>query len=302
MARRFLAAIVLVLFGAVPSLAGEPTDRLRTFFERANRIILAPELEGGVEERVTAVRALVNGIFDFDGASALALGRHWEPLPPPARAAFTRLYADVIERAYLAWVGGKARVGEGGVTIRWLGEAVEHDAATVSSLLLTRTGGEFPIEYRMVRRANDWLVRDVVVDGGSLAANYHVQCERALQLGSYDELVDRPREQAGPVPRAQATARADAAGAAPRVLGAGGRVPHHRRGHAAGAAAAPPRGDDGIRRRPPGPAGARARRAVRRARGGRVDRAGAPRARPRRLPRRLARITTPRVSAIIGPR
>jgi len=208
MARRFLAAIVLVLFGAVPSLAGEPTDRLRTFFERANRIILAPELEGGVEERVTAVRALVNGIFDFDGASALALGRHWEPLPPPARAAFTRLYADVIERAYLAWVGGKARVGEGGVTIRWLGEAVEHDAATVSSLLLTRTGGEFPIEYRMVRRANDWLVRDVVVDGVSLAANYHVQFERVLQLGSYDELVDRLREKAGPVARAQATASA----------------------------------------------------------------------------------------------
>src|SRR5881296_2758955 len=225
MARRFLAAIVLVLFGAVPSLAGEPTDRLRTFFERANRIILAPELEGGVEERVTAVRALVNGIFDFDGASALALGRHWEPLPPPARAAFTRLYADVIERAYLAWVGGKARVGEGGVTIRWLGEAVEHDAATVSSLLLTRTGGEFPIEYRMVRRANDWLVRDVVVDGVSLAANYHVQFERVLQLGSYDELVDRLREKAGPVARAQATASAvRAMVAAPAPVGPPPRV------------------------------------------------------------------------------
>src|SRR2546428_1114086 len=204
--RRFLAAVVLVLLGVAPSLAGEPTDRLRTFFERANRIILAPELEGGVEERVTAVRALVNGIFDFDGASALALGRHWEPLPPPARSAFTRLYADVIERAYLAWVGGKARVGEGGVTIRWLGEAVEHDAATVSSLLLTRTGGEFPIEYRMVRRVNDWLVRDVVVDGVSLAANYHVQFERVLQLHSYDELVARLRDKAGRAAREEASA------------------------------------------------------------------------------------------------
>src|SRR2546428_1536010 len=198
MARRFLAAVVLVLLGAAPSLAGEPTDRLRTFFERANRIILAPELEGGVEERVTAVRALVNGIFDFDGASALALGRHWEPWPPPARAAFTRLYADVIERAYLAWVGGKARVGEGGVTIRWLGEAVEHDAAAVSSLLLTRTGGEFPIEYRMVRRANDWLVPGGVGDGGSPAADHHRQFERVLQLGSYDDAGDRPRGKARP--------------------------------------------------------------------------------------------------------
>src|SRR3989442_6748461 len=188
MARRFLAAVVLVLLGAVPSLAGEPTDRLRTFFERANRIILAPELEGGVEERVTAVRALVNGIFDFDGASALALGRHWEPLPPPARAAFTRLYADVIERAYLAWVGGKARVGEGGVTIRWLGEAVEHDAAAVSSLLLTRTGGEFPIEDRMGRRPDDRPRRGAVGGGGGLAADYPPRFGRVARPGSDAEV------------------------------------------------------------------------------------------------------------------
>src|SRR2546428_3264554 len=208
MARRLLAAVVLLLLGAARAAAGAPTDRLRTLFDRANRLILAPEPDGGLEERVTAVRGLVNDVFDFDGAAALALGRHWEPLPPPARAAFTRLYADVIERAYLAWVGGKARVGEGGITIRWLDEVVEDDAATVSSVLLTRTGGEFPIEYRMVRRANDWLVRDVVVDGLSLAANYHVQFERVLQLGSYDELVDRLREKAGPVARAQATASA----------------------------------------------------------------------------------------------
>ena len=206
MARGLFLAVVLVLLGAAPAVAGEPTDRLRTFVDRANRVILAPEPDRSVEDRVAAVGALVNEIFDFDGAAALALGRHWEPLPPPARAAFTRLYADVIERAYLAWVGSKARLGEGGVTIRWLGETIDGDAAAVSSALLTRTGGEFPIEYRMVRGESDWLVRDVVVDGVSLAANYHVQFERVLQMGSYDELVDRLREKAGPVARAAATA------------------------------------------------------------------------------------------------
>jgi len=206
MARRLLAAVVLLLLGAAPAAAGAPTDRLRTLFDRANRLILAPEPDGGLEERVTAVRGLVNDVFDFDGAAALALGRHWEPLPPPARAAFTRLYADVVERAYLAWVGGRARVGEGGVTIRWIDETVEGDAASVTSVMLTRTGGELPLEYRMVRRGDDWLVRDVVVDGLSLAANYHVQFERVLQMGSYDELVARLRDKAGPVARAQATA------------------------------------------------------------------------------------------------
>jgi phospholipid transport system substrate-binding protein len=206
MARPLVVAVVLMVLGATPAVAGAPTDRLRTFVDCANRIILAPETDGSFDERVSAVRALVAEIFDFDGAAALALGRHWEALPPPARAAFTRLYADVVERAYLAWVGSKARVGEGGVSIRWIDEVVEGDAATVRSALRTRGGGEFPIEYRMVRRADDWLVRDVVVDGLSLAANYHVQFERVLQMGSYDELVARMREKAGPVARAEATA------------------------------------------------------------------------------------------------
>ena len=200
---RSLAALALVLGTATRAAAGEPTERLRTFFERANGVILAPESEGSADARVAAVRALVTEVFDVDGAAALALGRRWEALAPPARATFTRLYADVVERAYLAWVASKARVGEGGVSVRWLEELVDGDAAAVRSVLLTRAGGELPIDYRLVRREGDWLVRDVVVDGVSLAANYRVQFERVLQLGSYDALLARLRDKAGPAARGE---------------------------------------------------------------------------------------------------
>jgi phospholipid transport system substrate-binding protein len=206
MTRRSLAAIVLLLISAGPGAAGEPTDRLRALFDRANRVLVAPYPDAGVEERLTAVRGLVGEVFDFEGAAALALGRHWNTLPPPERAAFTQLYADVIERAYLAWVGSRARIGEGGVSIRWLDESVDGDTARVTSELLTRAGVERPIEYHMVRRAQHWLVRDVVVDGVSLAANYHVQFDRVLQLGSYEELLARLRDKAGPMAREQASA------------------------------------------------------------------------------------------------
>jgi phospholipid transport system substrate-binding protein len=207
--RRFLAAVALLIVGAAPVAADEPTDRLRIFFERANQVILAPDPErGGLEERLIAVRGLVNEILDVEGAAALALGRHWETLSPPARAAFTRLYADVMERAYLSWIGSKARLGEGGVSIRWLDESIDGDSAVVTSELLTRTGGELPVVYRMVRRPTGWLVRDVVVDGVSLAANYRVQFERVMQLGSYEELLQRLHDKAGPVARAQASAAA----------------------------------------------------------------------------------------------
>jgi phospholipid transport system substrate-binding protein len=206
LACRVLAALALVFSTAAVARAGEPTERLRTFFDRANRVILAPESEGGFDERVAAVRALVTEVFDVDGAAALALGRHWQALTPSARTTFTRLYADVVERGYLAWVGSKARVGQGGVAVGWIDEVVEGDTANVRSVLMTRAGGELPIDYRLVRRERGWLVRDVVVDGVSLAANYRVQFERVLQLGSYDELLARLRDKAGPAARQEAEA------------------------------------------------------------------------------------------------
>jgi phospholipid transport system substrate-binding protein len=200
-----VAALVLVV--AAPALAGEPTDRLRTLFERANDVLLASDADGrGPDDRLVAVRALVADVFDFDGAASLAMGRHWDPMPPSARRAFTRLYADVVERGYLAWVAAKARIGEGGVSVRWLGEQIQGNAATVSSVLLARTGAELPIEYRLIRGKSGWLVRDVVVDGVSLAANYHVQVERVMQQGSYEELLARLQDKAGPAARAAAAA------------------------------------------------------------------------------------------------
>jgi len=204
---RSLVVAALVLVVAAPALAGEPTDRLRTLFERANDVLLASDADGrGPDDRLVAVRALVADVFDFDGAASLAMGRHWDPMPPSARRAFTRLYADVVERGYLAWVAAKARIGEGGVSVRWLGEQIQGNAATVSSVLLARTGAELPIEYRLIRGKSGWLVRDVVVDGVSLAANYHVQVERVMQQGSYEELLARLQDKAGPAARAAAAA------------------------------------------------------------------------------------------------
>src|SRR3989440_11970620 len=183
---RSLAALALVVGTPTTAAAGEPTERLRTFFERANGVILAPESEGSADTRVAAVRALVTEVFDVDGAAALALGRRWEALAPPARATFTRLYADVVERAYLAWVASKARVGEGGVSVRWLEELVDGDAAAVRSVLLTRAGGELPIDYRLVRREGDWLVRGGGVDGVRPAAHHRRPVARVPPPGSDD--------------------------------------------------------------------------------------------------------------------
>jgi phospholipid transport system substrate-binding protein len=179
--------------------AGEPTDRLRTLFDGANRVLLS-DTDVALEERVTAIRALLNDAFDARDAAALALGREWQKRTAAQRDEFARLYTDLVERAYLAWVGSRARVHGDGVRVAFVSESTRGDTSSVETTLTTRGAGEMPIEYHMTRHEGRWRIRDVVVDGLSLADSYRAQFQRVLQSGGYAELVARLQEKVAPSP------------------------------------------------------------------------------------------------------
>src|SRR5438477_35999 len=78
---RSLAALALVLGTATRAAAGEPTERLRTFFERANGVSLAPDY------RVQFERVLQLGSYDE------LLARLRDKAGPAARGETTRAMA-----------------------------------------------------------------------------------------------------------------------------------------------------------------------------------------------------------------
>jgi phospholipid transport system substrate-binding protein len=185
MIRRLVVAALVALVSASPVAAGEPTERLRALFEEGNRILLG---DRPLEERLDAVRALVDDAFDTREAAALALGREWHARSAAEREEFVRVYADLVERAYLAWLGARARVHSDGVRIEFESESVHGDRATVATRLDTRGSGALPIEYHMSRHTGRWAVHDVVVEGVSLAGSYRAQFDRILRTGTYADL------------------------------------------------------------------------------------------------------------------
>lgn len=193
-----LGGLVLVL-SVAPARAATPTETLQDFFRRANAVITAPEEQATVDERIATVRALAAEVFDVREAAATALGRHWTARTRAEQDEFVRLFTEVLHRGYLALVGSKARVA-GGVEVRYLDETVAGSRATVRTMLLTRTGTELPIDYRMLRRGPRWMVSDATIDGVSLVANYRAQFERILQSNSYADLVAMMRAVAAETP------------------------------------------------------------------------------------------------------
>jgi phospholipid transport system substrate-binding protein len=174
------AAMLSPLVGA-PAWAG-PTDQLREYTDQVIKILDDPALARG--DRRAAVRKIAHEAFDVTETARRVLARHWQARTPAERDEFTQLFADLLERTYIA------RLDEyGGERIRYVGESIDGELATVRARIVTRAGIEVPVESRMVLRGERWLIYDVLIENVSLVANYRSQFDRIVRSSSYEELV-----------------------------------------------------------------------------------------------------------------
>ncbi len=181
-----LAVVAALAVGARAGLAAAatPTEQLRTEIERVIKVVQDPALKHRPDERRAAVRRIANGIFDFAETAKRSLGPHWQTRTPAEREEFVRLFADLLERSYIARIELY-----GGERIQYLGDSVDGNQANVRTKLVTNQGSEVPVDYRMLRRGDRWFVYDVNIEGVSLVSNYRNQSNRIIATSSYRELV-----------------------------------------------------------------------------------------------------------------
>jgi phospholipid transport system substrate-binding protein len=180
--------LLLPLLAPPDATAGAPTEQLKTQVDRVLKLLEDSTLKAPdkAKERRTAVRKVADDIFDFGETAKRSLGRHWAARTPQEREEFVKLFGDLLERSYISKIELY-----GGEKIQYLGDKIEGDTAAVQSKLLTKAGGEVPIEYRMLKKGERWLVYDVVIEGVSLVANYRTQFNKIIQTSSFEDLVKK---------------------------------------------------------------------------------------------------------------
>jgi phospholipid transport system substrate-binding protein len=167
-----------------------PTDQLRTQIDLVIKTV--EELKAKPDDRRVALRKIANETFDFQEMSRRALARHWQARTPAERDEFVKLFADLLERAYVSRIEDY-----GGEKIAYNGDTVEGEAAMVKTKIITKQGTDVPVDYRMLKRNERWLVYDVVIEGVSLINNYRNQFNKIIQTSSYQALVDRMKSKSG---------------------------------------------------------------------------------------------------------
>ncbi len=194
---RDAVVIALVTLLALPpspaSAAPSPADELRNVFAAANRVLNDPRTADRPLKQLETILGVVSGVFAFREAAERALGRDWHARTDGERDEFTRLFANLLERAFVYTLAARAKL-DGGMDVGPLRESIAGGTATVLGTLVTRDGGRIPVEYQMIRRHDHWLVRDVLIEGSSVIASYRAQIARVMQTSSFDALVSRMRE------------------------------------------------------------------------------------------------------------
>jgi len=184
--RAMTVAIGVLCLASAPASAGVPTEQLRSSIDQVLKILEDPKLKADEAKRRVAIRQIANNTFDFAESARRSLGRHWQNLSEADRQEFTNLFADLLERGYVS------RIEEySGEKIVYTSDAIDGDTAVVRTHFTTKKGTDIPVDYRMLRKGDRWLVYDVAIEGLSLVANYRVQFNKIIETSSFQDLVKR---------------------------------------------------------------------------------------------------------------
>ena len=184
-------AVAMTLMASCPEpvWAEAASNTLLPAIDRVLTIAFRDDTPKSSIPRPAAVRAVLEGVVDFDEAARRALGPHWQTRSDAERAEFVALFKDVMASAYLGTLQTHL-----GPSMRLVTENEDGRFATVLTHMQRPQGPPAPVEYRMHRRDGRWQIFDVRVDGVSLVAAYRRQFNSIVQTSSYPALLQRLRE------------------------------------------------------------------------------------------------------------
>ncbi len=108
--------------------------------------------------------------FNMRRMAKLALGRDWKGLSEAESSRFTGLFRDLLKKSYVATIDGYADE-----KISYRKEIIKGSKAEVKTMVISRTRGEIPLNYKLQVEEGKWLIYDVIIENVSLVRNYRSQ-------------------------------------------------------------------------------------------------------------------------------
>lgn len=198
MTKRSCAAICFLAALSLPSISSGETGSaaavIKAVVENVFQTLKTYPVSGPPEnlpKRREAIKKIVDDNFDSTEMAQRALGNYWKPQSPEKQQEFTRLYYWRLYNFYILRVENYSDE-----KVLYGNERVAGNKASVATRVSSKKYPEFDIEYRLIKKNEDWKIYDIVIEGVSLTANYRSQFNIFLRNRTFDELLKALRDKA----------------------------------------------------------------------------------------------------------
>lgn len=137
------------------------------------------------EKRRSKLRELIRARFDFEEMAKRILARHWRDRTSDEKKEFVSIFSELLESSYITKI--EAYTNE---KVTYDKETLNDDGKTgiVKTTIIT-SNANIPIDYKVIKKDNEWYVYDVIIEGVSFISTYRSQYEKIITSQSYTQLV-----------------------------------------------------------------------------------------------------------------
>jgi len=188
--------LALLLAAAGTVSAGEargPEEVVRQDTKKVLDILKDPALKAPDKklERRKKIEDSVGQRFNWPDMAKSSMGAHWKKQTEEQRKEYVDLYTQLVRDTYLTKIDRYS-----GEEVRYVREEIKGNFAVVSVKIITTKGTDIPVDYRMKKSGDNWLIYDVAVEGVSLVNNYRTQFASMLDSLSDAEFLKELRAKA----------------------------------------------------------------------------------------------------------
>ena len=195
-----LSGIITGLAMGSPSLAATSSDRIESSATEAvkgtiddliraldDETLKRPER---AEARRRAIESIIKHRVDYEEMARRSLGAPWSTLSHRDQREFVGLFVQLLRDSFAGRITERSDE-----QVVFLEELRDSTFAEVKAQMKGRKI-DTPVDFRLIRRAHEWRVYDIVIDGASIVSNYRSQFTSIIRDISYGGLVKKMRENA----------------------------------------------------------------------------------------------------------
>jgi phospholipid transport system substrate-binding protein len=142
------------------------------------------------EKRRHEIEEVIKHRVDYEEMARRSLGAPWPSLSHQERHEFVDLFVQLLRDMFAGRITERSDE-----QVVFLGELREAAFAEVNAQMKGRKI-DTPIDFRLIHRAHEWWVYDIVIDGASIVSNYRSQFTSIIRDVSYAGLVKKMRQKA----------------------------------------------------------------------------------------------------------